>query len=340
MEAYQLIADEISERENLLDAYHGEHQEHLQEAAVSLDPVERFWMTARTFFEKKRLWLESPISEIDAEDVDRTIDELFRFFIKIAKEFDRLGEKRQTIRRLAEAIGKDVKEFQNVTVPLMILVCNPGMNDRHWVEIERITGINVPADAPISTATLISLGLQNFTKEIEETCISASKEYSLGVSLTKMEDEWKSMVFDTKEYRSTGTRILSGVDEIQQLLDDQIVKIQAMRGSRYIKPFAARVGVWEETLLAMQDTLDNWLKVQATWLYLEPIFSSEDIMRQMPTVRAVTPTCYVPYTYLNELYRRERCSARWTARGGSQWVRHSKSPRVSWLPDALGFYYR
>jgi dynein heavy chain, axonemal len=61
--------------------------------------------------------------------------------------------------------------------------------------------------------------------------------------------------------RDTGVGILTGLDDVQQQLDDHIMKSQTMRGSPYVKAFEADMTAWEEKLISMQDILDQWLQV-------------------------------------------------------------------------------
>lgn len=58
-----------------------------------------------------------------------------------------------------------------------------------------------------------------------------------------MMETWGSISFNTSVYRETGIHILSAVDEIQAVLDDQITKTQTMRGSPFIKPFDKEIRV-------------------------------------------------------------------------------------------------
>jgi dynein heavy chain len=54
-----------------------------------------------------------------------------------------------------------------------------------------------------------------------------------------MRDDWSTINVELKPWRDTGTSIVAGasIDEMQQILDDQIVKTQTMKGSPYAKIF-------------------------------------------------------------------------------------------------------
>ena len=55
-----------------------------------------------------------------------------------------------------------------------------------------------------------------------------------------------------------------------------------MTFSPFKKPFEEELTKWEAKLALMSEVLEEWIKCQRTWMYLEPIFSSDDIMRQLP----------------------------------------------------------
>ncbi|KAA6419936.1 MAG: dynein heavy chain axonemal [Trebouxia sp. A1-2] len=181
---------------------------------------------------------------------------------------------------LANLRGK-LEGFQE-HLPLIKALRNPGLRDRHWDKISQKVGVPVKADASFSVTRALQLQLPKQLAVLEEVSEYASREYSLERALDKMQGDWAGVAFDTLEWRATGTCILRGLDDIQTLLDDQIVKTQGMRASPYIGPFEERVRLWEAKLNLMQEIMDEWLKCQQGWLYLEPIFGSEDILQQMP----------------------------------------------------------
>lgn len=97
-----------------------------------------------------------------------------------------------------------------------------------------------------------------------------------------MVSDWECLNFDVPCYKNTGTYIIKVSDEINQQLDDHIVLTQAMGFSPFKAPFEARIAQWEHKLHVTQDVIDEWMICQRSWLYLEPIFTSEDIMKQLP----------------------------------------------------------
>ncbi|KAK7898572.1 hypothetical protein WMY93_019425 [Mugilogobius chulae] len=249
----------------------------LQELITEKQPFEQLWTTAFNFETVSEVWMNGPFKNLDAEKIGNDLDGMWRTMHKLTKTLSSLPGPC----RVARFFKTKTEQFKQ-HLPVLTTICNPGIKDRHWELISSIVGTSVKPDDDSSLLQMLDLGLANFSKQLEEIGASASKEYSLEKNMAKMKSEWTELRFAFIPYKDSGTHIVSAVDDIQVLLDDHIIKTQTMRGSPFIKPIEAECKQWEEKLLSMQDIMDSMLKCQATWQYLEPIFSSEDIIAQMP----------------------------------------------------------
>jgi len=155
------------------------------------------------------------------------------------------------------------------------------LKEYHWHDLSEAVGFHIEADEELTLEYLLEKGIQNQMDEVENVATVAAKEHNLDLALDSMMNEWSSLQFELKEHKTSF--VLRGVDEIQMLLDDHLVKTQSMMGSPYIAKIKDKAKGWEQRLITLQNLLDEWLRVQRTWMYLQPIFSSDDIMRQMPT---------------------------------------------------------
>jgi hypothetical protein len=75
----------------------------------------------------------------------------------------------------------------------------------------------------------------------------------------------------------------SAVEEAQLLLDEHTVKTQAMKSSPFAAPIYEALVEWEKKLALIEGVLDEWLVCQMKWIYLEPVYGSEEILKQVCT---------------------------------------------------------
>ncbi|NXA07095.1 DYH3 protein, partial [Sapayoa aenigma] len=249
----------------------------LQTIIATKEPFEQLWLTAYNFHTKSEEWMNGSLQQLSADEISEEVGSMWRTMYKLCKSFpDTPGP-----RRLAESMKYKLDKFKQ-HLPILAIVCNRGMKERHWEQISEIVGCEIKPNESTTLRNILEFGLSKHIEQLEPVGAAASKEYSLEKSVEKMKSEWVNMQFILLKYRDTDINILSSVDDIQLLLDDHIVKTQTVCGSPFVKPIEAECLAWKDKLCLMQDILDSWLKCQATWLYLEPIFSSEDIIAQMP----------------------------------------------------------
>ena len=252
----------------------------LGDISRTLDPFYDLWDSAEKWLSNKEAWTNGPFTNLDAEGLEQSVGVLQRSLNKSGKTFEKLNLSKCNV--IAEQVRAEVEEFRP-KVPLIIALRNAGMRDRHWEDLAVKLNIEIPKDkSELTLQKLCDMGMLDNLHDVQKVSEKAAKEFGIEKALDKMQGAWESVNLITDAYRDTGTFILKAIDEYMALLDEHITMTQAMAFSAFKGPFEERIDKWNATLQVVSEVIDEWTQLQRNWLYLQPIFDSADINKQLP----------------------------------------------------------
>ena len=251
----------------------------LKGVSDTYQPYSDFWSTAASWKHSMDGWLTGPFVSLDAEEMEKRVNESWKTMYKVGKLFTVRGV--PVCAANCEELRIEVEEFRE-KAPVISSLRSPGMRERHWVQISSELGQKMHPDEEFTLTMALEMGIVEHSENIIKICDVANKEYSIEQALLKMKNEWKDVELQVKEYRETETYIIKVEEQFMQQLDDHIVMTQSMSFSPYKKPFEEEIADWEKQLNLVSEVLDEWISLQRAWMYLEPIFSSPDIQHQLP----------------------------------------------------------
>jgi dynein heavy chain len=128
--------------------------------------------------------------------------------------------------------------------------------------------------------------LHRFGTMIDEIVNEAVQEAKIENELAKIEAAWRNNSLGIVKYKKDGQDrgyILRAADDLKLELEDNMLNLQTISGSRFVTAFVDRVRKWEKSLNLVSECLEMWFTVQRKWVYLEGIFiGAEDIRQQLP----------------------------------------------------------
>ena len=249
-----------------------------------LSPVQELWTSVSRFMNIKNDIYQRRVFEISAAELDDAISDAERAYKRLKETFSKSKEELKVVEQLdkkTEALKADYDKI--------VLVCNKGLADRHWDQIKQVLNSTVFKHKEDKLSDLLEIPeLDLEISNIAEISKQASTEYKLQQMLNRIEEEWKDRKFELLSWKNTDILIFAGVafEDIQMMLDESVLRIQTIRsdpGVKFIEEYAAQ---WEDLLVFLQEACEIWVKVQQAYVYLVPVFNSEDIRTHMAKAAA------------------------------------------------------
>jgi len=237
------------------------------------------WTTVDKWRKSHHSWLNDDFEQLNPQEVEETVETSNKTLAQAIRFFR--DKEIPGVQKIAEVTKGEVEQFQPY-VELVGALRKEGMKERHWQQISEKVGFEVKPYEGFTFNNVIEMGLPKYTEECADVGERASKEYNIECQLANMKQAWENVFFLLKPFKNTGSFTIATFEEAMALLDEHIVLTQTMQFSPHKKPFEEEIEEWNTTLQYIIDVIEQWKSCQGQWSYLQPIFDSPDIMRQLP----------------------------------------------------------
>jgi hypothetical protein len=240
-------------------------------------PLRTLWELAGNWVSKSQAFLDTPFPQVKPDHVNqftlsstRTCNRLKRDLVPYTVLLDKV------LTPLQQVIDK----FKQ-PMPLVSKLRHPGVKTKHWEQISELVGFTIIPSMDLSLQGFIDLHLERWNDPISSIASVAAQEYNIEMQLDQMDNELQSKQFVTQEFGASCQFILSEVEDVVAVVDDQLVATQALLTSQFIQPVKKRALERLTFLHQARQVLEAWMQCQRSWLYLQPIFSGTSIQQKL-----------------------------------------------------------
>ncbi|XP_009878765.1 PREDICTED: dynein heavy chain 8, axonemal [Charadrius vociferus] len=181
-------------------------------------------------------------------------------------------------------LKKKIDDFSE-SCYLLEMMSDKAMKQRHWDRIGETTGhqFDIESDS-FCLRNIMEAPILKHKDDIEDICISATKEKDIEAKLSQIADIWGSQILSFSSFKGRGELLLKGTEssEIITLMEDSLMILGSLLTNRYNAPFKKEIQSWIYKLSSSTDIIEEWLVVQNLWIYLEAVFVGGDIAKQLP----------------------------------------------------------
>lgn len=234
------------------------------------------WTASRDWDEYLSSLNTSEFRQINVEQVQQIAEKFSRNVAKCKKKIPMSNQKLQRL-------DSSIKDFCSV-LPVIIALNNQLLDKAHFKEINSVVGFDIDRKGMQLQQLLCKTVLEN-QKHIIEMSVQVRKENLLKKDLEDIEKKISGLELPLKPFKEENSKeatyVLDDCTKLVAEIDKLIQMINSVYGSRYLKDLRKAATQKRREILLLQDTLNEWIKFQKNYIYLESIFSQSEMKKSL-----------------------------------------------------------